>query len=475
VTLNSAHAHLAALVESSHDAIFSLSLDRRVLSWNPSAERQFGYTAAEMIGQDIILIFPKGRHHEKDDLFERLKRDGFFRHETQRKRKDGGIIDVELTIAPIRNSAHEMEAISVISRDITSLKAILADSEAANEIIEDQAIQLDAIFDALRSPLLIFDRHGRPVRANAQARQLFGFAADTPLSCSHEEMSRQVQVRDSDGGPIRTNVLPSRRALAGELVEAEEQWITGADRIQRIFQCSAMPLRNTSGINGAVVIFHDISELKRRASHNLVLLRELSHRSKNLLSVVQSIALRSSRSPGSKQDFVDRLASRLRGLANAQDLLSHSSNLDISISDLIFSQIGHLWEAGTPRISLYGKNVRLLPAAAQNLGIALHELSTNALKYGALSTPGGRVEVRWAVERPASGRFTFVLSWREFDGPPVTTPTRHGFGRTVTETIAARALAGECRLRFDPAGVHWELSAPLNLISHSGAESPITD
>jgi PAS domain S-box-containing protein len=150
-TLNSAHAHLAALVESSHDAIISLSLDRRVLSWNPSAERQFGYTAAEMIGQDIILIFPDGRYHEKDDLFERLKRHGFFRHETQRKRKDGSVIDVELTIAPIRNNTHEMEAISVISRDITSLEAIIRDSETANEIIEDQAIQLDAIVDALRS------------------------------------------------------------------------------------------------------------------------------------------------------------------------------------------------------------------------------------------------------------------------------------------------------------------------------------
>jgi hypothetical protein len=125
----------------------------------------------------------------------------------------------------------------------------------------------------------------------------------------------------------------------------------------------------------------------------------------------------------------------------------------ISMLELVTSQIGHLRTGVTERLMVEGPDVILTPVAAQNLGMAIHELSTNAVKYGALSTVGGQVRINWSIYKDDDGSDRMRLSWIERGGPPVKVPQRRGFGRFVIEAIAARALSGTVDLRFDPEGV----------------------
>jgi two-component sensor histidine kinase len=128
--------------------------------------------------------------------------------------------------------------------------------------------------------------------------------------------------------------------------------------------------------------------------------------------------------------------------------------------DLVRSQLGHYSDRIGSQIGLEGPRMRVQPQAAQYIGMALHELATNAAKYGALSVPEGRVRVSWTINTRPDGERWCTLSWQEEDGPEVASPTRHGFGRVVTERVVARAVNGEATSTFLPRGVRWTLTFP---------------
>jgi two-component sensor histidine kinase len=155
----------------------------------------------------------------------------------------------------------------------------------------------------------------------------------------------------------------------------------------------------------------------------------------------------------SSSDFVDSFIERLSGLAQSHDLLAREDWRGISMQELVTSQIGHLHSELSARLFTHGPDLILTPVAAQNLGMAVHELSTNAVKYGALSVDGGEVHISWTIFKDSAGRDRLSLSWVERGGPMVEEPARRGFGRFVIEAIAARALSGTVDLRFAPEGV----------------------
>jgi len=183
----------------------------------------------------------------------------------------------------------------------------------------------------------------------------------------------------------------------------------------------------------------DITERKEREAHIRFLLSEVSHRSKNLLAVVQAIASQTARATHSPDDFADDFSARLKSLASSLDLLVQQEWLGVSVRGLVRSQLGHYAETGEARVSVDGPDVMLNPLAAQYLGMALHELSTNAVKYGSLSVPAGKVAITWQVAKEPEGR-RFRMSWREDGGPPVTAPTKTGFGSLVIGSILLGAL-----------------------------------
>jgi len=195
-------------------------------------------------------------------------------------------------------------------------------------------------------------------------------------------------------------------------------------------------------------------------------MREINHRSKNLLAVVQSIARNSARG-GSPATFAEDLSQRLRGLSASQDLLIESQWKAVSLANLVKSQLSHLSEPMASRISIQGQTILISPSAAQGIGMALHELATNALKYGALSNENGLVDISWNVTR-ADGVDEFCMHWRERCGPTVNPPTQSGFGRTVIERMVAHAVGGRVTMDYAKDGFSWSLTAPQSNVSSDG-------
>ncbi len=224
------------------------------------------------------------------------------------------------------------------------------------------------------------------------------------------------------------------------------------------YDMTLVPTRNAEGqVDGLVGGAVDISERKQHDAHVRLLLREITHRSKNLLAVIQAIMRQTASHTLSIGDFTKRFSARLDALAGSLDLLVQEDWRGVTLADLVRSQLAHHADAGASQIELEGGKLQLPPDAAQNIGMALHELATNAAKYGALSVPEGRVRVSWQTEIHANGQEFCRLSWEECHGPPVTPPARRGFGQVVIERTVARAVGGKVTLTYPPEGVHWTL------------------
>lgn len=313
-----AMGRLAAIVESSDDAIISKDLAGIITSWNDGAERLFGYTAEEIIGKSITLLIPDDRQGEEPDILARLRNGERVEHfETIRRRKDGSLVDLSLTISPIR------------------------------------------------------DEHG--------------------------------------------------------------------------------------GIVGASKIARDITDRKAVESLRQTLVGELKHRLKNTLSTVLAIARQSFRGHEADSPDYQKFEARLLALANGHDLITREAWESAELADVV-AQL--LTSYGRTRFEIEGPDLRLSPKSALTLTLALHELATNAAKYGALSVPHGQVSIRWNIEHADTPRLLF--RWQERNGPAVSPPTRRGFGSQLIERALGLELKGKVRIIYDPAGVICEIVAPLS-------------
>lgn len=201
------------------------------------------------------------------------------------------------------------------------------------------------------------------------------------------------------------------------------------------------------------------AERKEREAHISFLLREMAHRGKNLLSVVQAMAAQTARQTQDRDEFVRRLSARLQGLASSNDLLVREDWRGADLGELIRSQLAPFVEADGHRLLLKGPSIRVSAEASQSLGLALHELATNAAKHGALSVPEGRISIEWQVKREED-EARFRICWREEGGPAVQRPGQTGFGHVVTERMVSHALSGQVTTEFDPTGFRWSLDAP---------------
>jgi len=222
--------------------------------------------------------------------------------------------------------------------------------------------------------------------------------------------------------------------------------------------------RGTDGKAQRLVnVVADITERKVAEEHVQFLMRELTHRSKNLLAVVQGIAGQTMRTTGTMDEFREKFMQRLQGLAASHELLVNRNWQGASLADLVRDQLSPFAEVGGRRLNVSGPDVLVSPETAEAIGLALHELATNAVKYGALSVPIGQVTVFWALERHGNEKHgtephRLRLSWVEQNGPLVVAPTRKGFGRLVFEEITAKRLNGEIVTDFAPTGLNWQLS-----------------
>jgi PAS domain S-box-containing protein len=224
------------------------------------------------------------------------------------------------------------------------------------------------------------------------------------------------------------------------------------------------PLRNEAGeIMGLTCAAVDVTERKEGEAHLRLLLRELTHRSKNLLAVIQAMARQTARHAGSIEPFLEQFGARLQALAASHDLLVRENWHGASVSELVRSQLAMYMDRGEDQVTIEGPAVALKPEAAQNLGLALHELAVNAARFGALSVPDGHVSVTWD-RRDDGGGQALELDWRERHGPNVKPRRKRGFGSMVIERNLTRALDAEVNLAFDPDGLHCHVIIPASQI-----------
>ena len=304
---------LASVIETSDDAIVTKDVNGIVTSWNNGATRIFGYTADEMIGKPIITLVPPDRHNEEPEILERIRRGERMDHfETVRQRKDGSLVDISLTVSPLKDAAGKVVGASKIARDITE-------------------------------------------RKQAQAR-------------------------------------------------------------------------------------------------NELLTHEIQHRTKNLFAVVQAVVARSFAGKQTVKEAESAVVDRLRSLAQTHVMLIDKEWQGADLAEVVRSEMSPY--AG--RVQVEGPDLFLTAKAAQNFALALHELATNAAKYGALSNATGRVRISWSTSKP-NGTALFAFRWQERGGPPVSPPVHKGFGSVVLEQVMGGYFDVPPRVDFAVGGVSYEL------------------
>jgi PAS domain S-box-containing protein len=210
-----------------------------------------------------------------------------------------------------------------------------------------------------------------------------------------------------------------------------------------------------------VRMVQDITERKTAEQHRRLLLDELNHRVKNTLATVQALAAHTVRNSVSAEDFRRRFEPRLLALSAAHDRLTKNDWRGANLREIVDGELEAHKGAGS-RVSAEGPDIILPPRVSLSLSMALHELSTNALKYGALSVPEGRVAVKWKVERKDGTPYPtrLCISWEESGGPPVQQPKSEGFGSRLLRVTAAE-LKGDLDASWEPDGLRWELEFPL--------------
>ena len=214
------------------------------------------------------------------------------------------------------------------------------------------------------------------------------------------------------------------------------------------------PIRDREGRTLRIVASGvDVTDREAASDQTRVLMREINHRSKNLLTLVQVIARRTR--DGDPEDFHERFERRLISLAGAQDLLVRDESDGARLDELVRSQLGHFSDLVGSRIIVEGPSIRLDSDAAQYIGMAMHELATNAGKYGALSTEGGTVRLVWRLDGDGPGGRRLAVEWLERGGPPAEPPARTGFGTVVIERLVRDALSAEVSLGYGPEGFSW--------------------
>src|SRR6266403_1598358 len=342
---------------------------------------------------------------------------------------------------------------------------LMAALRATTDLLRESQDRLQLALNAAQLGSWQYDPLTRMVTGDARCQEIFDVAKN---EADIEEILKPVHPDDAERlwtaiAASLDPVDPKRSATEFRLRRrnGEVRWVEtlglahfeGAGRERR-----AVSMAGTA---------QDITERKQREEKEHLLMREINHRAKNMLSVVDAIAHQTAtRNP---EDFIERFSERIQALSANQDLLVRNEWNGVEIADLARAQLAHFADLIGSRIAVHGPRLRLKAASAQAIGLALHELATNAGKYGALSTDAGRVDIGWGIDGD-----TLVMNWTERDGPPVSAPKRRGFGTIVMEAMTERSVDGAVDLDYAPSGVTWRLTCPTANALEPGNASQIS-
>jgi PAS domain S-box-containing protein len=447
---------LTTILEGIGQPLYVVDRDWRFVLYNSAAARYFGRPASEVLGRTLWDAFS-----DRDSERGRILADAM----EQRKSVNGETLSliggniVSYSIFPVG------EGLGVMFYDVSARRRAEADRDAAEAALRKRTVELETILETVPTAVWFTnDRDARHLIANPRAQELLRTPGRIAATLSAPEGHRPSYRFFRDGIEAATDTLPMQRAARGEEVPTETIEVRFADGERRILLMRTAPLRDSEGnVQGAVCAAADVTERLRYEDHLKLLVNELNHRVKNTLAIVQSIAALTLKDTDAavRADFEQRLLA----LSGVHTLLTDANwdgaRLMALAQTSLKAHLGGLRE----RISFVGDDFRIRPKSAVAVSIALHELGTNAVKYGALSSERGSVAVRWTIN---GGRFR--LTWEEIGGPPVHPPVRKGFGSRMIERALSVELQGSVKIDYRPSGVVCTIDAPLDVIQEGSPE-----
>jgi len=434
------------IVESSTDfAIFTTGTTGAVTSWNVGAERLFGFTESEMIGStaDVIFIAEDRQKGAPDQERSQARQEGRAIDQRWHQRKDGSRFWASGLMMPLKEGSGFVK----ITRDRT-------EQRHANDQLRENEERFRLLATSI--PQLVFRSLHDGVRTwgSPQWIDFTGLSFEDSLGFGWLDT---IHPDDRDGTVSAWKDAPAK----GEYY-AEQRIRRAKDEEYRWHQTRARPLNgNSPTTSDWVGTMTDIHELRGLKDRQAVLMAELQHRTRNLLAVVQSIASQTARNSTSLQIFKTEFESRLRALSRVQGLISRVDYQDVDLRTLVDVELkAHGMEDGKAVIE--GPPVEVPPPSAQALALAIHELATNALKYGAFAQPDGRLRVAWQLDRERD-ETRLVLEWRETGVVmPAEKPTRKGYGTELIENALPYQLMAKTDLAYGADGVRCLITVPVH-------------
>ena len=371
------------------------------------------------------------------------------------ERADGTRLIVSVNIDPLLDAKGKLIGAVNCFLDVTERKRADAALEQSRLHALEQEQRLAATYEHAAIGISEIAPDGAFLRVNEAICAITGFSREELLA---SKLYRYTHPDDAD--PDREGF---RKQVAGELefYSVEKRFIRKDGRVIWLSVRSS-PVRDANDrLLYLVRVVQDITERKASEQRQNLLMDELNHRVKNTLATVQSLASQTARGAPAPAAFRERFEGRLIALSKAHDQLTSHHWESADLRELLSGSLAPYAGVGTERVVLRGEDVVLRPRAVLTLAMAVHELTTNAAKYGALSVPGGRIEIQWQAVRAGTGRPVLRIDWLEQGGPSVAVPEQRGFGSKLIEGSIAAELGGTARLVFEPNGLRCEIVIPL--------------
>jgi PAS domain S-box-containing protein len=418
----------------------------RFLRANAAMCKFVGYTDAELLSLTVFDITHPDERERDHALLRRMVAGqlAVFDMEKRYVRKDGQVVWAHTTANIIRDGLGRPLRNTAVILDIDARRRAEQDLLASKD-------RLQLAFNVAQLGSYQYDPRRRVFSGDTRSQEIFDFPKN---EAAIEEIMKLVH--PDDVGMVQANLeaalnpVDPRRSATEFRLRRRDSKVRWVETLGLAYFEDAADERRAVSFVGTL---QDITERKEREEKEHLLMREINHRAKNMLSVVHSIAQQTAAQ--NPEDFVESFSERVQALSANQDLLVRNEWNGVETEDLVRAQLTHLAGLIGSRIAVQGPKLRLNPASAQAIGLALHELSTNAGKYGALSTDTGHIDICWGIEGD-----TFTVSWTERGGPPVSPPEQRGFGITVMKTMTERTLDGAVDLEYATSGATWRLTCP---------------
>lgn len=426
------------LIDLSQLPIFYWDIDRGLLQWSAGCRQLYGFSREEALGRMPHELLKSQYPLPLAELKAHLSAGNWWSGEVIQTTRDGRQVIVDVRLDPVISDGRIL--VMEDNRDVTAQR----EAEQRLKLSEERLAHA-----ARLSGLGTFDYEQTTGIIHLSQRPWAGLLPEETtleglLSIVHpadREMLQDAIAKALD--PAGTGELEAEYRVVRK--SGEVRWVSV--RSSTLFEGEGSERHAVRRI-GAVL---DITDRRMWEEQQRLLMGELNHRVRNTLSVVQSIAAQTLRGAKDPKTFVEDFKGRIQAIASAHKLLNETTWTGANLSDLFGEQL--TFASAGEQIVSDGPEVWLPPQVALNMGLVLHELGTNARKYGALSIPEGRVHVSWYVHKP-DGKPVLRLIWRESGGPPVRPPAVRGFGMALIERTIGDAVEGATNIRFEPEGLH---------------------